>query len=70
MPSNNNKLGFNWLGNNPKKWVGKKIRDRKSDQIYTVRDVMQNGSVVLEKKWILLPSNVQDVRKDFEADSP
>ena len=68
--SPDNKLSFGWLGNNPQKWVGKKIRDRKSDQIYTIHDVMQNGSVVLEKKWILLPSNVQDVRKDFEADSP
>jgi hypothetical protein len=70
MPSNNNKLAFDWLKNNPQKWVGKKIRDRKSDQTYIVRDVLHNGSVVLEKKWVLLPSNVKVVRQDFEADSP
>ena len=68
--SSEKKLAFDWLKNNPQKWVGKKIRDRKSDQTYTVRDVLHNGSVVLEKKWVLLPSNVKVVRQDFEADSP
>ena len=68
--STEKKLAFDWLKNNPQKWVGKKIRDRKSDQIYTIHDVMQNGSVVLEKKWVLLPSDVKSVRENFEADSP
>lgn len=70
MSSNNNKLSFGWLNNNPQKWVGKKIRDRKSDQIYTIHDVLHNGSVVLEKKWVLLPSDVKTVRENFETDSP
>ena len=68
--SSEKKLAFDWLKNNPQKWVGKKIRDRKSDQSYTVRDVLRNGSVVLEKKWVLWPSNVKAVRENFETDSP
>ena len=68
--SSEKKLAIDWLNNNPQKWVGKKIRDRKSDQSYTVRDVLRNGSVVLEKKWVLWPSDVKTVRENFDTDSP
>ena len=64
-----NKLAFDWLNNNPHKWVGKKVRNRKSYELYTIHDVMRNGSVVLEKKWVMQSSDVQTIREDFVAAS-
>lgn len=65
-----NKLAYNWLDNNPRRWRGKQVISRKNGQTYTVRDVMPRGSVELERKGVLYTSNVQAVRQDYEPASP
>ena len=65
-----NKLKFDWLSNNPLKWTGKKIRNRKTNVVYTVQDVMNSGGVKLQKGFAVLPSNVKVIRDEFVADCP
>ncbi|HKI69264.1 MAG TPA: hypothetical protein VKA67_06735 [Verrucomicrobiae bacterium] len=58
------------LNGNPFKWQGKKVRNRKNGEVYTVREVMKSGRVVMEKRSVLFTADVPRLREDFEADSP
>lgn len=64
------KLGFDWMSNNPGRWRGKQVINRKNGRTYTIRDVMRRGQVELENKGVLYSSNVLAVRQDFEPVSP
>ena len=64
------KLAFDWMANNPLRWRGKQVLNKKNGRTYTVREVMPRGQVELESKGVLYTSNVQIVRQDFEPASP
>lgn len=64
------KLAFDWMANNPLRWRGKQVLNKKNGRTYTVREVMPRGQVELESKGVLYTSTVQIVRADYEPASP
>ena len=65
-----NKFKFDWLNNNPHKWHGKQVCCKKTGATYTVHDVLNDGSVVLEKRWVLYMSHVEIIRQDYVPAGP
>lgn len=57
-----------WLNDDPFQWRGKKVRNRKTHVVYTIRQVFHSGWVEPEKSWIVQMTNVNTVRKDCEPD--
>ena len=64
------KLAFDWMANNPRRWRGKQVLNKRNGRIYTIREVMPRGQVELENKGVLYTSNIQMVRQDYEPASP
>jgi hypothetical protein len=56
-----------WLARDPFDWVGRKVRNRKTGTVYTVRTVFPNGRVELERSWMSYLSTVRIIRADFET---
>jgi hypothetical protein len=56
-----------WLDDDPYNWVGRKIRNRASRTTYTVRRVLKNGRVELEKSWMVYLFDVDTIRRNFET---
>jgi hypothetical protein len=57
----------NWLRTEPHEWVGRKVRNRSTAAIYTVRQVYKNDRVQLEKNWMSYMSDVDTIRAGYEA---
>ncbi|HZI32274.1 MAG TPA: hypothetical protein VFF11_08020 [Candidatus Binatia bacterium] len=70
MLQESRKLAFDWMNNNPHRWAGKKVQCRRTGIIYTIREVLNARNVVLEKKWVLSMSSVQEIRQDYEPAGP
>jgi hypothetical protein len=64
------KFAFDWLNNNPLKWRGKKVRNKKTGVAYTIKEVLRNGNVAMERKWVLYTSKIQTIREGYEPASP
>lgn len=59
--------GHTWLEEDPIKWRGRKIRSRKSGDLFTVRQVFRSGRVELQKTFMLYLTNVEVIRADYLA---
>ncbi len=57
----------NWLDNDPSTWPGRKIRNRKTGAVLTIRNVFRNGRVELERSWMTYSSDIHSIRATYET---
>lgn len=60
-------VNLGWLARDPSEWEGRKIRHRQTGKVYTIRTVLNNGQVELEKSWMMYWSNTCTIRAEFET---
>jgi hypothetical protein len=57
----------NWLMTDPQGWVGRRVRSRRNNAVYTVSEVSKTGRVKLERNWMAYLTDVQTIRVEYET---
>jgi hypothetical protein len=57
----------NWLMTDPQRWIGRRVRSRRKNTVYTVSEVFNTGRVKLERNWMTYLTDVQTVRVEYET---
>jgi len=50
----------------PRQWVGKKVRNKKTGATYVIRQIYKSNRVELEKSWMTYSSDLPAIRTDYE----
>jgi len=56
-----------WLMDDPSRWPGRRVRNRRTGTLYLIRQVFKSGRVELEKSWMTYLTNVATVRAEYET---
>jgi hypothetical protein len=56
------------LNGKPFNWAGKKIRSKRTGEVYTVREVLKGGKVMMERRWMLYASDLPTIRDNYEVE--
>jgi hypothetical protein len=57
----------NWLDNDPTTWPGRKVRNRRTGVVLTIKNVFRNGRVELERSWMIYSSDIHSIRATYET---
>jgi hypothetical protein len=57
----------NWLMGEPQTWVGRRVRCKRNNAVYTITEIFRTGRVKMERNWMTYLSAVQTVRADYET---
>jgi len=60
-------IAYGWLQEDTRRWCGRKIRHRKTRNVYTIRQVFKSGRVEVQKSLLLFSIDMEDIRRDYET---